>query len=338
MRRPERRPEPVEGLVQFQLPKCSGLEQETMLRHTFLYLSEQPALKDLALRFQFAENMARRFVAGETLDEAVQVIRVLNHRGLLVTLDHLGENVISRQDAERATETYLHIFDEIDRTGVDANVSLKLTQLGLDRGDDFAYENLRRIVEHAGQYGNFVRMDMEGSAYTQRTLDIYDRLREAGLDNVGVVIQAYLYRSEADIERLIERGVKVRLCKGAYDEPPEIAFPKKADVDRNYVRLTQLLFSPAAREHGVAPAIATHDEKMIAAAKEAIQQNNVAPEKFEFQMLYGVRRELQQRLADEGYRVRIYVPYGAEWYPYFMRRMAERPANVLFVARAVLHQ
>lgn len=307
-----------------------------MLRHIFLYLSEQPALKELALRFEFAENMARRFVAGETLDEAIQVIRELNGRGLLVTLDHLGENVVSRQDAEQATETYFHIFDEIDRTSVDANVSLKLTQLGLDLGDDVAYKNLRQIVERAGQYGNFVRIDMEGSAYTQRTLDIYDRLRDAGLDNVGVVIQSYLYQSEADLERLIERGVKVRLCKGAYDEPPEIAFPKKSDVDRNFVRLTQLLFSPAAHERGVVPAIATHDEKMIAAAKEAVQRSSSAPEEFEFQMLYGVRNELQQCLADEGYRVRVYVPYGTEWYPYFMRRMAERPANVLFVARALV--
>ncbi|MFQ5855496.1 MAG: proline dehydrogenase family protein [Anaerolineae bacterium] len=317
-----------------------------MLRHTFLYLSERPALKDLVLRFQFAEDMARRFVAGETLDEAIQVVRELNGDGLLVTLDHVGEHVLSRQDAERATATYLHIFDQIDRTGVDANVSLKLTQLGLDLGDDVAYENLRRILEHARECRSSVEVDMEGSAYTQRTLDIHCRLREAGFDNVGAVVQAYLYRTEADVERLIQSctepsrsdGSKIRLCKGAYDEPPEIAFPDKADVDRNYVRLTRMLFSPTARERGVVPAIATHDEKMIDAAKDAARRNGVAPEAFEFQMLYGIRSELQQRLADEGHQMRVYVPYGTEWYPYFMRRMAERPANVMFVARAVLRR
>jgi proline dehydrogenase len=307
-----------------------------MFRQTFLYLSERPALKDLALRFELAENLARRFVAGETLDEAIQAIRELNERGLLVTLDHLGENVVSRQDAERATEAYLDAFDQIARTGVDANVSVKLTHLGLDLGDEVACTNLRRIVEHAGERGNSVEIDMEGSTYTQRTLDIYYRLRDAGLDNVGAVIQAYLYRSEADIERLIRFGAKVRLCKGAYDEPATIAYRRKADVDRNFVRLTHLLFSSEARQRGVMPAIATHDDKMITAAKEAAQQNGWSPEAFEFQMLYGVRRELQQRLADEGYQVRVYVPYGTQWYPYFMRRMAERPANVLFVARALL--
>lgn len=307
-----------------------------MLRHAFLYLSEQPALKDLALRFEFAENMARRFVAGETLDEAIEVVGELNQRGLLVTLDHLGEHVLSRQDAEGATETYIHIFGRIDQTGVDANVSLKLTQLGLDMGEDFALENLRRILEHARRCGNSVEVDMEGSAYTQRTLDIHCRLREAGFDNVGAVVQAYLYRTEADIERLIQYGSKIRLCKGAYDEPPAIAYARKSDVNRNYVRLTQLLFSPQAQERGVVPAIATHDGRMIAAAREAARCNDVGPEEFEFQMLYGVRRQLQQRLADEGYRVRVYVPFGTEWYPYFMRRVAERPANVMFVARAII--
>ncbi len=307
-----------------------------MLRQAFLFLSEQPALKDFALRFRAAEEMAFRFVAGETLGEAIRAVRELNQRGLRVTLDHLGENVLSREGAERATETYLGIFDEIDLTGVDANISVKLTQLGLAQSDDFCFENLRRIVEHAGEHDNSVEVDMEGSEYTQRTLDIYYRLRGAGFENVGAVVQAYLYRTEVDIERLIECGTKVRLCKGAYDEPPEIAFPEKADVDRNFVRLTQLLFSPSARERGVVPAIATHDGDMIMAAKQAARQNDWTAEEFEFQMLYGVRRKLQQSLADEGYQVRVYVPYGTEWYPYFMRRMAERPANVMFVARAIL--
>lgn len=307
-----------------------------MLRHAFLYLSEQPALKDFALQFRAAEEMAFRFVAGEALDDAIEAVRRLNDQGLLVTLDHLGENVESRQDAEEATDIYCGIFDRIEQSGVDANISLKLTHLGLDLGDEFCYNNLHSILEHAREHGNSVEVDMEGSDYTQRTLDIVCGLREAGFENVGAVVQAYLYRTEADIERLIQYGPKIRLCKGAYDEPPEIAFPEKAGVDRNYVRLTQLLFGPRAREHGVVPAIATHDGDMIAAAKRAARQNDVPPEDFEFQMLYGVRRELQQSLADDGYRVRVYVPYGTEWYPYFMRRMAERPANVMFVARALV--
>lgn len=307
-----------------------------MLRSIFLRLSQQPALRDFALQFRFAQRMARRFVAGETLEEAIQVARRLNERGLLAMLNCLGENVLSRQDVERVRGTYFHIFDQIEQTGVQANVAVKPTHLGLDLGDDLVYENLRRIVEHAGRYGNSVEIDMEGSAYTQRTLDLYCRLREAGLDNVGAVVQAYLYRTEADIERLIEYGGKIRLCKGAYHEPPDIAFPRKRDVDRNYVRLVQLLFSPAARARGVVPAIATHDDKMIAAVKEAVWRNGWVSEEFEFQMLYGVRNELQQRLADDGYRVRVYVPYGDEWYPYFMRRMAERPANVMFMVRAVV--
>lgn len=307
-----------------------------MFRHAFLYLSEQPALKDFALRFKFAEEMAHRFVAGETLDEALYIVQELNERGLQVTLDHLGEHVASRQDAEWTTETYLDIFDAINRADVDANVSLKLTHLGLDLGDEVAYTNLRRIVEHAGKHGNSVEVDMEGSDYTERTLDIYLGLRDAGYDNVGSVVQAYLYRTEADVERLIEYGSKIRLCKGAYDELATIALPDKDDVDRNYVHLTQMLFSPEAHERGVVPAIATHDDRMIVAAQEAARQNGWAPQEYEVQMLYGVRRQLQQSLVDEGYRVRVYVPYGTEWYPYFMRRMAERPANVMFVARALI--
>lgn len=309
-----------------------------MLRHAFLFLSEQPAIKDMALRFSFAEQMAFRFVAAEELEDALEVVDKLNELGLLVTFDHLGENVVNVDDARGATKTYLDIFDAIDRVGVQANISVKLTQLGLALDKDLAREHLMQIVARADQYGNSVEVDMEGSEYTQRTLDIVHSVRDAGYDSVGAVVQAYLYRTEADIEQLIPLGTKIRLCKGAYDEPAEIAFPRKVDVDANFVRLTELLFGPEAKAHGVVPAIATHDAAMIDAAKEAARENSWARDAFEFQMLYGVRRRLQEELADAGYLVRVYVPYGTEWYPYFMRRMAERPANVVFVGRALIGQ
>jgi proline dehydrogenase len=309
-----------------------------MLRHAFLYLAEQPAIKDMALRFSFAEQIAFRFVAAEELENALQVVEGLNERSLLVTLDHLGENVVSLHDARSATETYLGIFDAIDGTDVRANISVKLTQLGLALDKDVAQEHLIQIVARAHQYGNSVEVDMEGSDYTQLTLEIFHCVRHAGYENVGAVVQAYLYRTEADIEQLIPLGGKIRLCKGAYDEPAEIAFQRRADVDANFVRLAQLLFGPEAKANGVVPAIASHDEAMIGAAKEAARQNDWPREDFEFQMLYGVRRNLQADLASAGYSVRVYVPYGTEWYPYFMRRMAERPANVIFVGRALLGQ
>lgn len=307
-----------------------------MLRQTFLYLSKRPDLKDWALQHPVAERMAARFVAGDTLEEAIEVARRLNERRLMVSLNHLGEHVTSRAEAEAATETYLGMFDRIAEAGVDANVSVKLTQLGVDIGTDFAYGNLRRVVGHAAEFDNFVRIDMEGSAYTQRTLDIYARLREAGFRNVGVVIQAYLYRSEADVEWLISLGANVRLCKGAYMEPPQIAFPRKGDVDENYVKLMRMLFSPQAQEAGVYPAIATHDDKLIDQARRLVQERDISRDGFEFQLIYGVRRELQSQLVGQGYRVRVYVPFGAEWYPYFMRRLAERPANVVFLLRALV--
>lgn len=309
-----------------------------MLRQTFLYLSKRPSLKDWALQHPAAERMAERFVAGETLREALAVVRRLNEGGLMVSLNHLGEHVISRTEAEAATETYLRMFDRIAEAGVDANVSVKLTQLGVDIGTDFAYENLCRVVAHAAEFNNFVRIDMEGSPYTQRTLDLYARLREAGYHNVGVVIQAYLYRSEADVEWLIPMGANVRLCKGAYMEPPQIAFPRKRDVDENYLRLMGMLFSSEAQEAGVYPAIATHDERMIDAARRLVQERDISRDRFEFQLIYGVRRELQSRLVEQGYRVRVYVPFGREWYPYFMRRLAERPANVVFLLQALVRE
>jgi proline dehydrogenase len=309
-----------------------------MLRQTFLYLSKRPDLKDWALQHPVAQRMAARFVAGDTLEEAIEVAQHLNQQGLMVSLNHLGEHVTSRSEAVAATEAYLGMFDRIAQAGVDANVSVKLTQLGIDIGTDFAYENLRRVVAHAAEFDNFVRIDMESSAYTQRTLDLYARLREAGFRNVGVVIQSYLYRSEADVEWLISLGANVRLCKGAYMEPPQIAFPRKRDVDENFVNLMRMLFSPQAQEAGVYPAIATHDDRLIYRAQHLAQEHGVSRDGFEFQLIYGVRRELQAQLVEQGYRVRVYVPFGVEWYPYFMRRLAERPANVVFLLRALARE
>lgn len=285
------------------------------------------------MRFPLSRRAARRFIAGETLSEALPVVRALNEHDILATLDHLGENVQTREKAISAAQEYLKILDAIQENRLNSNVSLKLTQMGLDLSEELCFENLKGILERARLYGNFVRIDMEGSAYTDRTLKLYERLRQAGYENVGVVIQAYLYRSHADVERLIELGANVRLCKGAYAEPPSIAFPKKRDVDRNFRELLQMLWSLPARENGAYVAIATHDQRLIEWAKHFAQAHEIPKDGFEFQMLHGIRRDLQGSLAREGYRVRVYVPYGQDWYPFFMRRLAERPANLLFLAR-----
>ncbi len=304
-----------------------------MFRQVFLTLSHSRRLRRLATDVSAAQRVALRFVAGETLEDALRVIRTLNAKGMRVTLDHLGENVTSVDTAQRSAEDYVTALRTIAAQQVDANVSLKLTQMGLDVDADLCRENLERILAVAAETGNFVRIDMEGSPYTQRTLDLYDALRDAGFDNTGVVIQAYLYRSEGDIERLIERGAAVRLCKGAYDERPVVAYPRKRDVDANYVRLMKMLAGPQARERGVRVAIATHDENMIRATKECLAEQSLPKDAVEFQMLYGVRPALQEQLAAAGYPFRVYVPYGTEWYPYFMRRLGERPANVIFLAK-----
>ena len=273
--------------------------------------------------------MARRFVAGETVDEAIAAIRLLNAQKIAATVDHLGEHVKTADDVSRATEGYLLILDKIAASGVEAHVSLKLTQLGLDLDEAFCLDQMRRILKRANERRIFIRMDMESSLYTDRTLDICRKLnQEFGPDRVGVVIQAYLYRSENDLRNLIADRIRVRLCKGAYREPPETAYPNKKDVDANYVRLTHLLLDSAS--NGLYHAIATHDGKMIQAAVEYAAHHHVTPDQFEFQMLYGIRRDLQRRLVADGYRVRVYVPYGTEWYPYLMRRLAERPANLWF--------
>jgi proline dehydrogenase len=282
----------------------------------------------------FAKRMARRFVAGETLDDAVAAVQSLNAKGMLVSLDHLGENVHNEADAERSTQAYLNLLDCIAVERLNSNVSLKLTALGLDVSEEICVNNMRRILQHAQEKSNFVRIDMEGTPYTERTLHIYRTLRdEYGFRNVGVVIQAYLYRSEKDVRELASEGANIRLCKGAYNEPPSLAFPQKAQVDANYIRLMQIYLDEPSRNAGAYVGVATHDEKMIAATKEYAAAHNIGKDRFEFQMLYGIRPQAQQQLVAEGYKVRIYVPYGSQWYPYFMRRLAERPANVWFLLK-----
>ena len=307
-----------------------------MLRGPLLYLSNNRPIRHTAENFSLAQRAARRFVAGATSDEAVATVRNLNAQGLLTTLDHLGESVTEEGHARHMEQAYLDILGRIATAQIKSNVSLKLTQFGIDVSESLAYELVRSVVQRAALTGNFVRIDMENHPYTDRTLDIYRRLRAEGLDNVGVVIQSYLYRSQDDILSLIPLGARVRLCKGAYLEPPEVAFPAKMDVDANYVALAKLLLGPEAAATGVYPAFATHDVKMIDAVKACAEAQGIARDKFEFQMLYGVRRDLQRDLAGQGYTVRIYVPYGTEWYPYFMRRLAERPANVVFILRNVI--
>lgn len=307
-----------------------------MLRRVFLALSHSEKARKLTTEFAPSRRVVLRFVAGETLDDALEVIHQSNNRGIRVTLDHLGENVTSAEEARRAADDYVLALQAIGAEGLAANVSLKLTQMGLDVDPDLCRANMERILAVATENNNSARIDMESSEYTQRTLDLYAALREAGFDNVGLVIQSYLYRSEGDIARLINLGASVRLCKGAYDERPTVAYPRKRDVDAHYVVLMKTLLSPRAREQGVQTAIATHDEAIIWSTREYLVEQGLPKEAVEFQMLYGVRPALQQRLADAGYPVRVYVPYGTEWYPYLMRRLGERPANVIFLAKNFL--
>lgn len=306
------------------------------LRHLFIALSKNPQMQDLIVGMPISRQMARRFIAGETLDDAIQAIRATNASRMLATLDFLGEHVSTEAEAEGSAGEYIRALQAIGRAGVNANVSIKLTAMGLAIDDDFCYRNVRRIVQQAADLGNFVRIDMEDSPVTDRTLAIYRRLR-ADHANCGVVIQAYLYRSEGDIRSLMDQGMAhLRLCKGAYDEPPEVAFQEKVDVDANMVRLIRLMFENQAAFPGTYPAIASHDHRIINWTKAYAHHRGIAPDRFEFQMLYGIRRDLQQQLADQGYRMRVYIPYGTRWYPYYMRRLAERPANVLFFARALV--
>lgn len=302
------------------------------MRAFLLFLSHQESFKNFILRFKIFRRIARRFVAGETLDDAIRAAREANLQGIKASSDLLGENTLTREDAVRAAEDILGMLDRIRAEKVDCNISVKLTQLGLDLDTDFCRQNLLRIVRHAAELGNFIRVDMEDSNYTERTLDVVLQThREAG--NVGTVIQAYLYRSEKDVRLLVENGVGIRLCKGAYLEPATVAFKKKRDTDANYVELMKLLL-----QSGLYHGIATHDEAMIAATKQFARAQDLSGDRFEFQMLYGIRRDLQQQLAAEGYNMRVYIPYGMRWYPYFMRRLAERPANLLFILRNLFRE
>jgi len=305
-----------------------------MLRSSFLYLARASWAKYLLTHFPPTRYAARRFVAGDTLDEAIEAARRLNAKGLDVTLDHLGESVTDEASARAACQDYLAILEAIARSGVRATASLKLTQLGLDVSRDLCLENLRTILDKAGATGNHVTIDMESSDYTQVTLDIFHALRQ-DYDNVGIVIQAYLYRSADDMRALAAEGSFVRLCKGAYKEPADRAFPKKPAVDANFVALTRAFLTPALCESGGYLGVATHDAAMIDAAKTHVAANNIPRTCFEFQMLYGIRPGLQEDLAKAGYTVRLYVGYGTEWYPYYMRRLAERPANVWFMVSSL---
>lgn len=302
-----------------------------MMRSLLLWLSRNKNARSWITRWGLVRRAARRFVAGETIEGAIQAIRDLNALGITATLDHLGENVESTEDAARATEDYLKALDAIGVSGMPSHISVKLTALGLDLGNEVCRANMVRILAKAKAIGALVTIDMESTEYTDRTLALFRDLRRE-FSNVGIVIQAYLYRSEADITALCKEGAHVRLCKGAYKEPPVHAFPRKADVDANYVRLMKMLLSPAARANGTFGAIATHDVRMIEATRQYSQEQLVPRDEFEFQMLHGIRRDLQKELAADGYGMRVYVPYGTEWYPYYVRRLAERPANIWFLA------
>ena len=302
-----------------------------LTRSALLYLARQEGLKDFAARFSLFKKMTTRFVAGENIDEADAAIRELNAHGCTASFDHLNESVASAAETEEEVREYLRILASIDETGIRSNVSIKLTQFGLGIDPELAYKNARVVVEEAARRGNFVRVDMEQSSVKNSTIDIFKRLRaEFGLNDVGIVLQSYLRQTYDDAQELLAIPARIRICKGAYNELPDVAFPDKKDVDDNYVRVMKLLLS-SGTYHG----IATHDPRMIEATVAFAEQEKIAKDTFEFQMLYGVRRDLQEQLARDGYNMRVYVPYGKHWYPYFMRRLAERPANIWFVMKNV---
>ena len=299
-----------------------------ILRSTFISLSQNQPLRRFSEASSAGRRISSRFVAGLEVEDVLRATAALNREGITATLDSLGENVHTPEEAQRSAAIYHQLLDAIGARSLAANVSVKLTQMGMELSPGLAEQIVASLVEHAVRVGTFVRVDMEGSAYTQATLDLVCRLHRRFPGSVGVVIQAYLRRSAEDIALLVREGIRVRLCKGAYQEPAAIAFPEKSEVDANYVRLTEMLLM-SGQYHG----IATHDPKMIAAAETMVRERGLDRGSFEFQMLYGVRRDLQRSLVGQGYRMRVYVPFGREWYPYFMRRLAERPANVLFLAR-----
>lgn len=303
-----------------------------LTRSALLYLSNREGLKDAATRFRFFKRLTTRFVAGETIAETVATIRELNAAGCSASFDHLNESVSNAAETEDEVREYLDVLDAIDESGIDSNVSIKLSQFGLVIDPELAFKNARRVVEDAARRGNFVRIDMEGSNVTQATIDLFKRMRaEFGLNDVGIVLQSYLYRTVEDAKSLLQIPARIRICKGAYRESADVAYPLKKDVDENYVRVMQMLLS-SGTYHG----IATHDPKMIDATADFAGREGIGKDAFEFQMLYGIRRDLQVQLARDGYRMRVYVPYGKRWYPYFMRRLAERPANIWFILKNLL--
>ena len=312
-------------------PRLSDLPAR-LSRAFFLWASRRGSLERFSMATPLTRGMVRRFVAGDSLEDALAVLERLHAQGLRWTVDVLGESVSSREMAEAAAERYVQTLDALAANGMEGNVSLKLTQMGLDIDPGFCLRNVSRVVDRAARHGAFVRVDMEDHTRTEVTLDIARRLH-ATYPEVGVVIQSYLRRAADDVEELIADRIRVRLCKGAYDEPATVAFVTKAEVDASFVRLMERLLLD-----GRYPALATHDERLIEHAMAFTTEHGIGPERFEFQMLYGVRRDLQERLVDAGYTVRVYVPYGGQWYPYFMRRLAERPANVLFVLRSLLRE
>ncbi len=305
-----------------------------MLRQAFLYLSNQQKIFRFVRNNRFAKRLAQRFVAGETLEEAIRAVDPLNKKGITTSLDLLGESVHTEREAQAATREILTMLDRIHERRVQANVSLKLTQMGLDISEELCVALMHDVVGRARDLRTFIRIDMEDSTYTERTLRLFeDRLHPSYGDHVGIVLQSYLYRTLADVERAIAIKARVRLCKGAYKEPATVAYPEKADVDANYVRCMHKLLS-----EGNYPALATHDDRIIKEAKRYVRANGIGPERFEFQMLYGVRRDLQERLVRDGWRVRVYVPFGTQWYPYLMRRLAERPSNIAFITGNVVRE
>src|SRR5436305_9235655 len=303
-----------------------------MLKGTLLYLAQNDTMRNFVIHNRATRAVSRRFVASEVIDDAIEVTRALNQMKMHVSLDHLGENVTDAREAISAAQDYIAILDGIKQAGVDANISIKLTALGLDISQELCEQNVCRILEHAQQFPIFVRIDMEGSAYTEQTVDITLRMHKQ-YEHVGTVIQSCMHSSKKHVEQLIAQGVRVRLVKGAYQEPKAVAFQQKSEVDHNFIRLMVMLL-----QRGNYPAIATQDEAIINATCKFARDNGISKAAFEFQMLYGIRRDLQEKLVSQGYNMRIYVPYGSQWYPYLMRRMAERPANLLFVLSNVIRR
>ncbi len=304
-----------------------------MIRRGLLYLSESPGAKRILTGTRVTRSVSQRFVPGEGVDDVINAAREANAVGLKATANYLGEAVTNRDQARAAADTYVEVLDRIDREKLDANISLKFTQMGQDIDEAFLHENLGRVLERARQGEIFIRFDMESSDYTQRTLDAFEGLWADGWRNIGVVLQAYLTRTAGDVRRMIELGARVRLCKGAYAEPPSVAYTDMDQIRSNFIELMQWLVA-----EGHYPGLATHDEAIIEATHQFVQREGISPDRFEFQMLYGVRRDLQRQLLSQGYNVRVYVPFGEKWYPYLMRRLAERPENVLFMVGSVVKE